>query len=66
MHRFKIGQIVEIMPTTLRSAAPGPYEIIRLLPWESGAPQYCLRSSNERHERVIPEHDLLPVTDPVS
>lgn len=63
MHRFKIGQIVELLPTTLRAAAPGAYEILRLIPIESGPPQYCLKSREERHERIVPEHDLVPMTE---
>jgi hypothetical protein len=65
MHRFKIGQVVEILPTTLRAAAPGQYEIIRLVPCDSNDPQYCVKSRSEKHERIVPEHDLLPVNDPV-
>jgi hypothetical protein len=61
MHRFKIGQHVELVPTTLRSAAPGAYEIVRLIPIESGPPQYCLKSRAERHERIVSEHDLMLV-----
>jgi len=58
-HRFKIGQMVELLPTTLRSAAPGLYEIVRLIPIESREPQYCLKSREERHERIVSEHDLV-------
>lgn len=64
-HRFKVGQMVELLPTTLRSAAPGAYEIVRLIPIESGAPQYCLKSREEKHERVVTEDDLFPVGEAV-
>lgn len=63
-HRFKVGQMVELLPTTLRSAAPGAYEIVRLIPIESGAPQYCLKSRDEKHERIVTEHDLFPAREP--
>lgn len=63
-HRFKAGQMVELLPTTLRAAAPGVYQIVRLIPLESGAPQYCLKSLDERHERVVTEHDLFAATEP--
>jgi hypothetical protein len=65
-HRFKIGQMVELLPTTLRAAAPGVYEIVRLIPIESGAPQYCLKSTGERHERIVAEHDLVLVAEPAA
>jgi hypothetical protein len=65
-HRFKIGQLVELLPTTLRAAAPGTYEIMRLIPIESGAPQYCLKSREERHERIVSEHDLELVAETAS
>jgi hypothetical protein len=63
-HQFKIGQIVELLPTTLRASAPGTYEIVRLIPMESGPPRYCLKSQKEKHERVVTEHDLVLVTEP--
>lgn len=62
--RFKIGQMVELLPTTLRAAAPGAYEIVRLIPIESGPPRYCLKSREEKHERIVSEDDLLPVMEP--
>ncbi len=65
-HRFKIGQMAELVPTTLRAAAPGAYRIMRLIPIESGPPQYCLKSAAERHERIVTEHDLVLATDPVT
>jgi hypothetical protein len=60
-HRFKVGQMVEIMPTTLRAAVTGRYEIIRLVPCDSSDPQYRLKSENEKHERILPERDLIPL-----
>ncbi len=62
-HRFKVGQMVEIMPTTLRAAVTGHYEIIRLVPCDSNDPQYRLKSLNEKHERVLPERDLIALED---
>jgi hypothetical protein len=63
MHRFKVGQIVEILPSTLRSAATGDYEIVRLVPCDSNDPQYRIKSRNEKHERVVAERDLVGVLD---
>jgi len=63
-HRFKVGQIVEVMPTTLRAAVTGRYEIIRLVPCDSNDPQYRLKSENEKHERVLSERELIPLDSP--
>ena len=62
-HRFKIGQHVEIIPTTLRAAAKGRYAIVRLFPADAGEPRYCIKSVAEKHERIVPEHDLVALQD---
>lgn len=63
VHRFKVGQSVEIQPSKLRPAAQGIYSITRLLPCDADDPQYCVKSEDEKHERIVPERDLLePVT----
>ena len=63
-HRFKLGQMVEIMPTTLRAAVTGQYEIIRLLPCNSNDPRYRLKSENEKYERILSEGELIPLDTP--
>ena len=63
LHAFKIGDWVEILPSTLRSSAPGRYEIVRLIPCDAGDPRYCIRSAQEKHDRVVPERDLLRGAD---
>ena len=60
-HRYKLGQMVEIMPTTLRARVTGQYEIIRLVPCDSNDPQYRLKSVSEKHERVLSEGELIPL-----
>lgn len=62
-HHLKVGQTVEILPSTRRYSAPGHYEIVRLVPCDSGDPQYCLRSQQEKHERIVAERDLVHVPD---
>ncbi|KAB2874810.1 MAG: hypothetical protein F9K38_15305 [Pseudorhodoplanes sp.] len=62
-HRFRIGQMVEILPTTLRAAANGTYEIVRLVPCDSRVPTYRLKSKNEKFERVLAEHELIALPD---
>ncbi len=58
-YRFKTGQQVEILRSTLRSAAPGHYIIVACLPVEGDGPKYRLKSRDEKHERVVAERDLL-------
>ncbi len=59
IHRFKIGQTVDLIPSTFRSAARGHYEIVSLRPVEGGNPQYRIKSKSENHERVVGESDLI-------
>lgn len=58
LHRFKVGEWVDILPSTLRSSAPGHYRIVRLIPCDAEDPRYCIRSTYEKHDRVVPERDL--------
>jgi hypothetical protein len=61
LHRFKIGQNVDLITSTARSAASGRYEIISLRPTDGGGdPQYRVKSKSESHERVVSESDLVP------
>jgi hypothetical protein len=60
-HKFNIGQIVELARMVLRSSAPGPYEIVHLVPasdQDPGNPCYRIKSIAEKHERVAPESEL--------
>ena len=60
VHRFKIGQSVELVSSTLRSAASGRYEVMSLRPTDgSGDLQYRVKSKNESYERVVSESDLV-------
>jgi hypothetical protein len=59
IHTFKVHDWVEILPSTLRWAAPGRYKIIRLIPCDSSEPRYCIRSARENHDRVVAECDLV-------
>ncbi len=59
IHKFKVGQTVDLIPSTFRSAARGHYEIVSLRPAEGGNPQYRIKSKSESHERVVAENDLI-------
>lgn len=60
-HKFKIGQIVDLEPSPLRSLPPGSFEIRHLIPSsdrEPGDPCYRIKSTAEKYERVAPESEL--------
>ena len=58
-HKFKVGQTVDLIPSTFRSAARGHYEIVSLRPADGQIPQYRIKSRSEMHERVVAESDLI-------
>jgi hypothetical protein len=59
IHKFKVGQTVDLIPSTFRSAAKGTYEIVSLRPTDDGHSQYRIKSKSEVHERVVSESDLV-------
>lgn len=59
-YKFKIGQTVDLIPSTFRSAATGHYEIVSLRPSDGETPLYRIKSKSELHERVVAESDLVP------
>ena len=61
MHKFKIGQLVELEPNMLQLLAPGGYEIRHLVPSsdrDPADPCYRIKSAAEKYERVAPESRL--------
>ena len=59
MHKFKIGQTVELLHTRLNRGMSGrDYKVLRLLPEILGEYSYQVRSSSEPHERVVKESEL--------
>jgi hypothetical protein len=59
IHKFRVGQTVDLIPSTFRSAAKGAYEIVSLRPAEDGSTRYRIKSKSESHERVVSEGDLI-------
>ena len=60
-HKFAVGQTVDLMHRVLQSAAPGKYEIRKLMPLsdnDANDPIYRIKSTEETHERVAQESDL--------
>ena len=63
MHKFSVGQAVNLIPRVLHSAAVGEYEIRRLIPatdTDPETPRYRIKNVAEKHERVASESDLTP------
>jgi hypothetical protein len=59
IHKFKVGQTVDLIHSTFRSAASGSYQIVSLRPAEDGSTRYRIKSKSESHERVVSESDLV-------
>jgi hypothetical protein len=58
-HAYKIGAMVDFTPA--RSSMPAStqkYEVIRLLPPESGENQYRIKCKTETFERIARESEL--------
>jgi hypothetical protein len=57
-HRYRIGQVVQLIPSISRNVSGGAYEITKQLPESGGEFEYRIKSMNERHERVVRESEL--------
>ena len=60
-HKYTVGQIVELTPSSLRAAAPGEYEITQTMPApdiNSDSPRYRIKSAAEIYERIVAESEL--------
>ena len=58
MHKFTVGQTVQFAGPHFLRAAPGPYEITKLVPHSGGEFQYRIKNSKESHERIAKESQL--------
>jgi hypothetical protein len=61
MHRYSVGQFVELTPSIMRFAAPGEYEIRQTMPApdvSSASPRYRIKSVAEIYERIVSETEL--------
>ena len=60
-HKYTVGQIVELTPSSLRAAALGEYEIRQTMPApdiKSASPRYRIKSAAEIYERIVAESEL--------
>jgi hypothetical protein len=61
MHRYSIGQMLELRSAPLRSnRQSGTCEVLACLPTDKGPALYRIKSINESYERVVEEIDLSP------
>lgn len=58
LHKFKLGQSVEFLPSDLRLKPLGVFNIVRVLPSERGIRQYRIKSVMDGHERVVMEAEI--------
>ena len=56
-HKFRVGQIVLVKPDH-RNVPGGAYAIIKKMPERDGEFEYCVKSINEPHERVVRESQM--------
>jgi hypothetical protein len=59
MHKYQIGQVLDLLPNRgASSRKAGECRIVALLPYEGHAVQYRVQSSSESHQRIVSENDL--------
>ncbi len=59
MHKYKIGQTLDLLPNRGSSSRKaGQCEIMALLPYEGHAVQYRVQAKAETHLRIVAESDL--------
>ena len=57
-HKFRTGQLVQLLPPISRYASGGVYVVIKQLPESAGEYEYRIKSTNEPHERIVRESEL--------
>ena len=61
VHKFNVGQMVDLKPNRLLAGVPGPYEIRHLVPASDRDPSdpcYRIKSIGEAYERAASESEL--------
>lgn len=57
-HSFRVGQTVDLVPTTVFRARRGPYAILRLLPNDGLDREYRVKHLVDGHERVVQQSEI--------
>lgn len=66
VHKFKLGQMVDFVPSkTGVPASARSYKIVQLLPTEGGERTYRIKNVAETFERIARESELLRTASPV-
>jgi hypothetical protein len=62
MHKYKIGQVLDLLPNRGSSTRrAGECKIVSLLPYEGQTVQYRIQAKSETHQRIVNENDLQPI-----
>ena len=58
VHKFKIGQLVQLARDSVRPPSDGYFKVLALRPPEQGDPHYLIKSDSERHQRIVAQSTL--------
>jgi hypothetical protein len=58
MHKYAVGQVLDLLPSGQSSRRAGECKIVAILPFEGHAVQYRVQSLVESHQRIVSETDL--------
>ncbi|MHA6689549.1 hypothetical protein [Devosia sp. A449] len=62
MHKYKVGQTLDLLPNRGSSTRrAGECKIVALLPYEGHGVQYKVQAKAETHLRIVSENDLQPL-----
>ena len=61
-YKFHVGQTVYLKPSLGLNIPGGAYIVTKKLPERDGEFEYCVKSINEPHERVVRESQLRSAT----
>lgn len=59
LHKFRLGQSVDLVGNDVRLKPLGSFEIVRVMPTEHGHRQYRIKSLTDGHERMVSEAELV-------
>ncbi len=59
IHKFRIGQTIQLTRDTLRVANESHFRILALRPFDGDDPLYLVKSDSERHQRIIAQSAIL-------
>lgn len=63
IHKFRIGQTIQLTRDNLRVSNGGHFRILALRPFDGEDPLYLVKSDSERHQRIVPQSAIKLPTD---